>query len=205
MKAHAIAEREIGIGTGRIHALEAGPADAPSLLMLHGASFTSETWRELGTIDLVASRGLRAVAVDLPGFGRSTAVDVPRDVLLGKLIPALGLERPVVLAASMSGGFVLPLVAHDPSSVGGLVLVAPAGSAEIAKALEGTDLPLLVVWGTEDSIFPVSQADALAASVPGARKLVLEGARHPAYLDRPDEFHAALLELLSRERSVPSP
>ena len=37
----------------------------------------------------------------------------------------------------------------------------------------------------------------MAAAVPGSRLVILAGARHPCYLDRPREFHRALLEFLS--------
>jgi pimeloyl-ACP methyl ester carboxylesterase len=37
----------------------------------------------------------------------------------------------------------------------------------------------------------------LAAAFPNGRTLLLDGARHPAYLDRPQEFHAALAEFVA--------
>lgn len=38
-----------------------------SVLFLHGTKFSSATWVKIGTLQLVAAMGLRAVAVDLPG------------------------------------------------------------------------------------------------------------------------------------------
>ena len=38
-----------------------------SVLLLHGARFTSSTWKELGTLDALADAGFASVAVDIPG------------------------------------------------------------------------------------------------------------------------------------------
>jgi pimeloyl-ACP methyl ester carboxylesterase len=42
-------------------------ADAPIVLFLHGAKYTSENWVNLGTLSLLNSKGYRTIAVDLPG------------------------------------------------------------------------------------------------------------------------------------------
>jgi pimeloyl-ACP methyl ester carboxylesterase len=52
-----------------IHAVTAGPADAPALLLLHGWPESWATWRELIPL---AARSHRVVAIDLPGIGGST-------------------------------------------------------------------------------------------------------------------------------------
>jgi len=49
--------------------VEAGPPDAPVVLMLHGEPSWSFLWRKVMAV--VADFGLRAVAPDLIGFGRS--------------------------------------------------------------------------------------------------------------------------------------
>lgn len=49
---------------------EAGPADAPVILLLHGFPTTSHMFRNL--IPLLACR-YRVIAPDLPGFGLTTA------------------------------------------------------------------------------------------------------------------------------------
>jgi abhydrolase domain-containing protein 14 len=186
----------VDIGGAPLHGLATGPADGPAILLLHGAAFSSETWHKLGTLKRLAEEGFRAVAIDLPGFGRSKAVRAEREAFLAALLPRLKLTRPVVLFASMSGRFAFPLIVEHPDLLSGFVAIAPVGIEASAPRLAATTLPALVVWGERDTVIPVSQADRLAAALPRSRKLVLEGARHPCYLDRPEEFHAALVAFL---------
>lgn len=42
-------------------------AAVPVIVLLHGARFTSETWEKLGTLQFLASKRFKAVAIDLPG------------------------------------------------------------------------------------------------------------------------------------------
>ena len=181
------------VGGSAVRVLSAGSASAPPILLLHGARFSAQTWRELGTLDLLAREGFRALAVDLPGFGASPASNVPRDELLRRLIEALDLDRPVVVAPSMSGEFALPLAAHHPELLAGLVAIAPAGIDRFAGELGGSALPALIVWGSADEVVPLAEADRLAAALPNARKLVMEGAGHACYRDAPERFHAELV------------
>lgn len=53
----------------RIHHVEQGPQDAAPVLMLHGEPSWSFLYRRM--IPIIAGAGLRAVAPDLVGFGRS--------------------------------------------------------------------------------------------------------------------------------------
>jgi abhydrolase domain-containing protein 14 len=179
---------------------EAGPADgspaAPVVLLLHGQKFHSGTWQDLGTLDVLAHAGLRAVAVDAPGYGASEPGESGGEAFLAELLPALDVERAVIVAPSLGGHFAFPFVAAHPERVAGFVPVAPAGVERWLPRLQGSAVPTLVVWGSEDAIVPVSQAAEVAAAFTHGRTLVLQGAQHPAYLDRPEEFHAALVEFV---------
>ena len=193
---------EIDFEGQKVHGRSAGAEGAPAVLLLHGARFDSSTWEKLGTLEKLASAGFRALALDLPGFAASKQASADRETFLAELLPGLGLGRPVIVAPSMSGAFAFPLLASHPDRVAGFVPVAPVGAAVWTGRAERTPVPALVVWGDEDEVFPVSQAAPLAAAFEPGSTLILEGARHPAYLDRPDEFHAALVAFCSRVHST---
>jgi pimeloyl-ACP methyl ester carboxylesterase len=192
----AIEKRAVKLDAGDLHLRSAGPDGAQVVLLLHGAAFDSGTWEKLGTLALLANAGYRVVAIDLPGFGASKSLRARPETFLLDAMPALGIDRPVVVSPSMSGRFSLPLIADHPDRVAGFVPVAPVGGVEFARSHQASPVPALIVWGAEDSLFPSTQAETLAAAFSRARVLVLPGARHPAYLDQPDAFHEALLEFL---------
>lgn len=194
----------------RIHVRTAGREGAPGVLLLHGAAFSSRTWEDLGTIEQLAGAGYRVVAIDLPGFGESKGAKVDRTGFLSGFVPALGIGRPVIVSPSMSGGFSFPLILAHPELVSGFVPVAPAATVRYAKRIQRSPVPVLIVWGERDQVFPPAQAELLAGSFENAKTLILPGARHPAYLDEPEKFHAALLAFLgevygSAKGSAPSP
>ena len=192
-----IAPHEVAVAGSRTRYLEAGSRGLTTVLLLHGARFTSETWRELGTIARLADAGHHVIALDLPGYGNSEASPVPRDDYLGQALEQLWpTSRFVIVSPSMSGGFSLPFVARQPDRVAGYVPVAPVGINNHRAALERVDVPTLVVWGENDQVIPVSQASVLAEALNG-ETLILASASHPCYLDRPDEFHRAMLEFVS--------
>jgi pimeloyl-ACP methyl ester carboxylesterase len=66
-------------------------------------------------------------------------------------------------------------------------------------ALRGlSQCEVLVAAGTKDVMIPFSHSEVIAAELPRAELLPLEGAGHMAMLEQPSEFDAALLELLRR-------
>lgn len=194
--ASAPVERELVLAEKKIHYLEAGPESGRTVLLLHGARFNSETWRTLGTLDLLAGAGYRVLALDLPGYGRSETSPVGHETFLLEAMSALGIDKAAVVSPSMSGQFSFPLVVRFPERVAAFVPVAPAGSERYLRLLKKVRVPALVVWGEKDPIIPVEKSDALAAALEDSKRVILKGATHPCYLDRPGEFHRELLDFL---------
>jgi abhydrolase domain-containing protein 14 len=183
---------------------EAGPSEAPGVLLLHGGKYSSKTWEELGTIAILARAGYHVVALDLPGYGDSSALaeakpaesapDQARIGFLASIVTTFFPSGPAVVAPSMSGTYAFPLLAKCPELVGAFVAIAPAGAEGFEKT---KPLPVLILWGTDDAVFPVAGAAALAAKFPGAQTELFQGAAHACYLDRPEEFHAKLVAFLA--------
>ena len=63
------------------------------------------------------------------------------------------------------------------------------------------DLPVHVVWGTDDAWIPVDRAHRLRDAIPGALLELVEGAGHLVQYDAPVELAVALHRWLGRRRS----
>lgn len=82
--------------------------------------------------------GHRAIAVDLPGFGKSISgssseVEKPSTFILN-LIQELEMWEPVIISPSMSGRYSLPFLVTHPDMVKGYVPIAPVMTGDYAKS-----------------------------------------------------------------------
>jgi pimeloyl-ACP methyl ester carboxylesterase len=59
--------------------------------------------------------------------------------------------------------------------------------------------PTLIVWGRDDLIVPVRDADVFEELIPDSRKVVFDDTGHLAMLERPERFNRLLLDFLAEE------
>ena len=129
--------RHVELASGRrVNVLETG--DGVPALFLHGSGTDSRSLLPL----LPHLDGVRAIAVDRPGFGMSDPARVPRErfraaavAFVDEVLDELGLERPALAGNSMGGTWALWYALARPERVRRLVLV---GSAPL---LPGTHAP----------------------------------------------------------------
>ena len=174
------------------------PTSGPVVLLLHGASFSANTWVETGTHQLLCEAGVRSISVDLPGFGLSPRFDHDRGTLMNELVDYIAADV-ILVSPSMSGSYALPWLMTNPTTAAGFVAVAPVGIAAWATP-DGFEVPTLGLWGSEDNVVPIQEGKRLVSLIPGARLVEIEGGGHAVYKTNPTEFHAAFLEFVEALR-----
>lgn len=88
------------------------------------------------------------------------------------------------------------LMAHTPDSSYRDAVMAMPGF-DLRAALDRIAVPVLVLSGTRDANAPAPMMERMAARIPGARYVALDGAGHLASLEQPDRFNAALAAFLA--------
>lgn len=138
--------RTVLAGGCTIAFLEAGPADGPPVVLLHGLASDSETWDK--AIGPLAAHGLHVYAVDLIGHGHSDPRNCP--YLLDDfadsvcdLLDALGIERATICGHSLGGAIAVHFGSRHPERLHRLVLVSAGGlGREVHLLLRAAALPV---------------------------------------------------------------
>ncbi|XP_028302880.1 protein ABHD14A [Gouania willdenowi] len=173
------------------------------VVLLHGQAYTSKTWEELGTMALLAANGYQALAMDLPGYGKSPdsetlKTDQSRVDLLSRFMESLGVRAAVLLSPSMSGHYSIPFLINSSTQLRGFVPIAPVGTRTLSQQqYQSIQTPTLIVYGALDTNLG-AQSHKNLIQLPHHSVLKIEGARHACYMEKPREFHQGLIEFLSK-------
>jgi pimeloyl-ACP methyl ester carboxylesterase len=184
------------VGRVTLSTFETGPLDAPVVVLLHGLGAS-----KVSLLPTIAglSTSYRVVAVDLPGFGKSTApLGLPYDApffartMLG-LLDDMGVPSAALVGNSLGGRVALEVALRAPERVQALGLLCPALAFDAYAPLRpflsrsrADVLGGLAVWP-----IPAAAVDR------GLRQLFADASRVPA-----DNLRAARHEFL---RSIRAP
>ncbi|SFL65847.1 alpha/beta fold hydrolase [Methylobacterium pseudosasicola] len=131
----------VEVAGGRLATIQAGPADGPPVILLHGASANASDPME-GIGRRLAEKGFHVIAFDRPGFGWSDRIDGSEAAapavqarIIAEALEKMGVGPALVFGHSWAGALALALALDHPERVSGLVLAAPVAMPMPARML----------------------------------------------------------------------
>ncbi len=176
-----------------------GDAGGPAVVFFHGNGENLETMRFAGLYDQLAALGTSFLAVDYPGYGRSSGTPseasltasgeaafewlaerhggAPKVVLGWSLGAAVAIQTAARKAAEVDGVVLLSAWAdlrslaavHYPSWLVGLGLSDAYDSVAAARSVRA---PVLMIHGAADRIIPIGQGRRLHAALGSSSRFV---------------------------------
>ncbi|TIP05095.1 MAG: alpha/beta hydrolase [Mesorhizobium sp.] len=201
---------------------EAGPPNAPGLLLLHGWPQSSYAFEAI--INQLA-RNQRVIAPDLPGIGASQGL--PRSgekaylaELIGGLIEACGLRQVIVVGHDVGGQIVFALLRDKPGKLCGAVImdVVIPGVAPWEKVIHNPHiwhfafhaipvLPEMLVSGHERVYFDFffdTLSEEKSAIPPKARDIYAKAYSRPESLKAGFDWYRAFAEDAKTNAAAPA-
>jgi pimeloyl-ACP methyl ester carboxylesterase len=195
-----LSEKTLDVAGHRCRAIYSVANGVP-VVFLHGFSYTSGVWQRINVTELLASKQVPFLALDMPYGLKSECKPKTHDtetnvnVVHEAVVSVFGSTNPVLVGASAGGHVALSYAARFP--VKGLLLVSPARVLDesLRRSYGEFKFPVRIIWGSHDNIISGEEMRTLAGLLPSAKLVVYEGAGHSAYLAQPDRFKRDLLEL----------
>jgi 4,5:9,10-diseco-3-hydroxy-5,9,17-trioxoandrosta-1(10),2-diene-4-oate hydrolase len=125
--------RSVRIGDELMHFHEAGEARGTPVVLLHGGGPGASAWSNFGGNVPVLGERFHTLAVDQPGYGRSTTGTIKTHYFthaadaLAALLDELGIARVHLIGNSLGGGTAVRFALRHPQRADKLVLMGPGG------------------------------------------------------------------------------
>ncbi|VDN55691.1 unnamed protein product [Dracunculus medinensis] len=171
-----------------------------NVLLIHGQSFSSSTWLQHSTMEVIAAAGYRVIAIDLPGCGKTRGPAVPDEKkaeILLRTIRALELDSVIIIGHSMAGQYIIPLLGNE--RIRCIVAIALSNTNMVPLNAENIKTPVLIVWGDKDTSLGPTCASNLKR-LPNSKLLKITSAGHACYLNDPQLFQSACLNFFDLVR-----
>lgn len=135
----------------------------------------------------------KIVLVDAAGIKPKRGVDYYLKVYSYKLGKKI-LKLPVINKTGLYEKLVKNAGSSDYKVLSGNMraTMSKVVNEDLRAHLPGISVPTLLIWGDMDTATPLSDAKIMESLIPDSGIVVLEGAGHFSYLDRPQKFFAAL-------------
>jgi len=183
----------------------------------HGENTSSlQTWVHIKTLHTLHLHGVRAVAVDLPGYGNSSGTKGSKGTAgshagwLAALIEEVEmvfkqLQRLILVSPSISGIYAIPYIKRYGAQSHMVGWMAPS-PVQLRHDWDPPQMALekievVAFYGEKDS--RLKDADRLTSLFTNSHKVVIPKARRASYMDAPAEFNRELLALVRQTAMRP--
>ncbi|MEM0292045.1 MAG: alpha/beta hydrolase [Fervidicoccaceae archaeon] len=165
------------------------------LVLLHGYTFNSLVWKEIGLLQKLEEERIPFFALDMPYATRSECTRRTTDALMNLTFLEDSIEKhlggvgaPILLGASMGGYFAILYAEERPTR--GLILVGPVGTEEekVRMKIGKIDSPVYIILGDKDTIIDFESIKSFASLAKRSKIVIYESSGHPAYLYQKDRF-----------------
>lgn len=158
--------------------------DRPIVLLLHDEGRDADQWREF--VPLLETR-FRVVAPDLPSGDTQTKLDHLRAEIDGERFGVIG---------HGTGGALAQTLAAEGRVDAMVLLDAPRAEGIGADLLASFEFPVLLLWGEDDDVVPVSVAEELNDAIPTSTLGLLPGCGHDITTEAAATIAPMILEYL---------
>ncbi|MGC8505778.1 MAG: alpha/beta fold hydrolase [Thermoplasmata archaeon] len=207
---HSTEGEFVTVGNGRVfHRFSNAKDEMESIILVHGWSYTSSDWDKADLFSRLSSMGISVYAPDYPGFGESPSNDkyaISRGniekgpAFISDYMESIGVKKAHILGASMGGGMAILSALSQPELHDSVIAAAPAWIENRKEDLGKIKLPVLFIWGSGDRTVPVALAKEYSELCKVSVLKIIEGAGHPVYLEKPEEFFRIISEFLDGVR-----
>lgn len=196
-------ERMILLNGQPQHYCETGPADAPTIVLLHGISSGAPSWEPLAH----NLPGFRLLAWDAPGYGKSAVLKTDHPTAadyadrLNEWLVALNVNKVMLVGHSLGALVASALVARHGARIASVILADPARGYKHQPEDERDQVyrsrwPALIELGTD--AFAMERAPRLLRADPepsaltrvqaGMRRLNIDGFKAASWLLANDDL-----------------
>jgi len=169
--------------------------DRIPIVLLHGYSFSSYVWKEIGLLQKLEEKEIPFIALDMPYGVKSQCTNKTSDALMNLSLleeimnSKVKKGKPPVLVGASMGGYIAILYSES-NPVSGLILIGPVGTEEerVKEKAKNIEAPVLIIAGEKDTIIDLEAIKSFASQLPRAEIRVYESSGHPAYLYKKERF-----------------
>ncbi len=180
------------VGARRVHLVG---FSLGALVAAHLAAHHQDRVATLSLVSSVAQRTPREQeAVRLRLQAAQTDLDRTVDAAVERWFDDAWRQREPELVADV----LRTMLGNDPTTSLACYTVFAVGDQEVGPLLGDITAPTLAITGSDDPGSTPDMSHRLAAAIPDAHAVVVEGARHLLPLERPDELAAALTKHFER-------